>query len=560
LKKIKLFVFCGLALTVILGYFFVKFPKSNIVHPPLLVNQHPISRDQSKRRVASDNDRLARRKDSIIVKVKEDATADERVALSDLLKKADLQTDRKLLNGKAVLLHVHNSQYQDNEEEMANQLMATGAVEFAEPDYFLPPAMIPNDPMYVYEWHHPQIRSDLAWDVTQGSSNVLVAVCDSGFDLTHPEIASIFSLPGYNTVTNNSAIDSINSHGTMTTGVLAAIGNNSQAIAGMAWGIRVLPIQISTQSDGSATVSDIGECITYATNHGVKVVNISYDGVYSSSLLSSAAQSLRTAGGLAVAGAGNSALDLSSWGASPQFIIVGSSDQQDKLSSFSNFGKPVDIVAPGENIYSVYPGGGISVSSGTSFSTPLVSGTAALLYSLNPALTPSQVEYYILVNAQNVGLFAGRLNAGATLQMAAQDLSGKGAPLFFDNLPAGQTDATRSFKGKWCDSSLIGWFDNPSISNCGSRTDSYRFTPNITKSGNYGISIRYMSSTSFSSQADVQVRTSSGTTKKPVNMQTGGGTWVSLGTYSLKAGTGNYIEISNAAGPVNVDGIRIDPM
>jgi subtilisin family serine protease len=371
------------------------------------------------------NYRRHRRQNTVLIKLRENPTPEQLAALKALYEEFDLRAEKRLLKGKVVRLRIHNNSYSDQEEDIVEQIKKTEAVQFSEPDYIVPHAFVPNDPFYANQWHLAKIQSELSWNYTQGNSAVVVAVCDAGFDLTHPDLASQFILPGYNTVKNNTEVTNLHPHGTMTSGVIGAMGNNSLGVAGMAWRIRLLPIQISEQGDGVSTYSDVAECLQYASDQGAKVVNLSYDYAYASEVVKDAALYLRNAGGLLVAAAGNSSSDISSWGASPNMIIVGATDSADALASFSNHGTPVDLVAPGENIYTTIPGG-YEVVSGTSFSTPIVAGTAALLYSLKPNFTPDQVENFLLSTVQDLGATGydltyagGRISAGLAVQKAA---------------------------------------------------------------------------------------------------------------------------------------------
>jgi thermitase len=636
-----------------------------VVRPPFL-KEAPVRSMASLKDKTSSQDpsknvqRQDRRRNVVLMKLRPDATADEVNALKAIYTEYDLRHEKLLLNGRAIRVKIYNSQHSDKEEIVAQKIQATGAVEFVEPDYKVPPAVAPNDSYYSYQWFHQKIGSEAAWNFTQGASAVKVAVCDSGFDLSHPDLGANFVLPGYNTVLNDAEINDVNGHGTETTGLISAIGNNLAGVAGMAWKISILPIQISNQADGSSTYSDVAECIQYATNQAAKVVNISYENIYTSSIVNDAALSLRNSGGLVVVAAGNSGADVSSWGASPNLIVVGATDSNDSLAYFSNFGTPVDLVAPGVGIYTTAVGGNYNSVDGTSFSTPLVSGTAALIYSLNPNFSASQVEQFILSTTQDLGASGpdltyagGRLNAGLAVQKAAAtidtvppivsltaplkgatvagtisltaaasdrggiakveffmdgtsvgtmavapysvsmnttnyangshsisaratDSSGNSATvaitvnvnnvalqtpsITLDNLAVNGSDSTRSFTGTWCQSSQSGFYGNPALYSCSRSTDTYRFTPVIPADKSYKVYVRYLSNSKNSKTVPVIIKAGSSTTTKRVNMQSGGGTWYLLGTYGLKAGQGNYVQLSDSSGQVNVDGVLFEPL
>ncbi|RYZ83786.1 MAG: hypothetical protein EOP06_19290, partial [Proteobacteria bacterium] len=418
--------FFGIAIVVAVcvATFYPKAEKtaSSFKVVPPNINKDPLVLDQ-KRGVASDQSkvrRAPRRKDSILLRLKDNATPKQLAALQALYKKFDLKHDKKLLKGKALRLKISLADLNITEEQISAAILASGAVKYAEPDYLAPLALVPNDPDYSWQWHHQTVKSEIAWNYTQGSSNVLVAVCDSGFDVRHPDLIAAFQLPGYNTVYDNTTLTTLNEHGTLTSGTIAAVGNNANQIAGMTWKNKILPIQVSDVADGSAAYSDIAECIQYASDRGAKVVSISYDYTYASTIILDAAQALRNKGGLVVAASGNSTVDISPYGANPSILIVGATDNQDRYAYFSNYGSNVDIYAPGVDIYTTGPSGLIYTVSGTSFATPMVAGAAALIYSLKPTFTPDQVEGFLLGKAGNVNGNPGLLmNAGASVQAAA---------------------------------------------------------------------------------------------------------------------------------------------
>jgi thermitase len=367
-----------------------------------------------------------RRANAVIVRIREGASTVELEKLSKLLKKHSAKKDRDLLKGKAARYRLEQSEIASQEELVARAIEDTGAVDYAEPDYVMLPAFTPNDPFLTNQWFHKKISSFNAWNFGFGNAVITVGICDSGFDLNHPDLVGRFKLPGYNTVKDNTQIDAIHNHGTMTAGLIGATGNNTIGVAGLSWGIKILPIQISTSSDGASTYSDVSECIRYAADQGAKVVSLSYDFAYASALVNEAAAYLRSKGGLLVVAAGNGGSDISVWGPSPNMTVVGATDENDLIASFSNFGTAVDLVGPGLNIFTTVPQGFYEYSSGTSFSTPLVAATAALIYSLKPTLTPTEVETFILSKSLDLGPLgkdpqygAGRLNAEAAIKTAA---------------------------------------------------------------------------------------------------------------------------------------------
>jgi thermitase len=190
--------------------------------------------------------------------------------------------------------------------------------------------------------------------------------------------------------------------GTMTAGTMAAIANNSIGVAGVAPKVKILPIRVSNSENGGAYFSSLAGCIEYAANHGAKVVNMSYGGAESYTI-DSAAQYLRAKGGLLIMAAGNAGFDASANPDFQSFIIVGATDLNDQLPAWTNYGLPTDIVAPGVDIFTTTVGQTYIYGSGTSFSAPIVAGVAALIYSISPSFTPTQVEGFLLSTAQPLG-------------------------------------------------------------------------------------------------------------------------------------------------------------
>lgn len=322
------------------------------------------------------------------------------------------------------------------EKSFAKQLAETGAVKFAEPDAEISHALEPNDgSWYTQQWHHQTINSPSAWDkiTSVDPAQVTVCVLDTGADTDHVDLVDNLILPGYNArleVAGN--VEDAHGHGTGTAGVIGAVGNNGLGVAGMAWDVGIIPVQINI-SDGnsSAYISDMATGITWCADQGVKVVNLSYGGA-SSQTINNAATYLRNAGGLLFMSAGNDGnyYDTNSFPDYDSFVIVGATDDNDAKAGFSQYGPYVDITAPGVSILTTYPDNQLIFYSGTSFSSPMTAGLAALIYGVNPALTPAEVENYIFNTAFDIGdpgddaIFGhGRIDAGAAVSLAYDDVN-----------------------------------------------------------------------------------------------------------------------------------------
>jgi subtilisin family serine protease len=368
----------------------------------------------------------AARDSTVIYQIKEGASPQELKALAKKLKELGLKVSRKMLKDSVIIAQVEGNKI--DSETLVSEVASTGAVAFAEPDRLVQLDYVPNDPSFSQQWHHININSAEAWNTTSGSATIIAASCDTGVDATHPDLQAQL-LPGYNSEDRNTInTDPVSPHGTMTTGLIAATINNGTGVAGMA-NVKVLPIRASNFGDGSAYHSALAHCIEYAADHGAKVVNMSYEA--SSPVIDSAARYLSARGGLLIVSAGNAGADLSTQPDYASFLLVGATDSGNRRASWSNYGTPIDLVAPGVELLTTYPGAGYAYGSGTSFSAPLVSGVAALVYSLNPAFTSSQVSAILLdsVVSASKNMAAqfgkGRLNAAAAVKLGVSRMTTK---------------------------------------------------------------------------------------------------------------------------------------
>jgi thermitase len=320
-------------------------------------------------------------------------------------------------------LHLHLVQLSPgaNEAIAARSFARRPEVAFAELDRILPPATIPNDVDYPSEWHLPKIAAPTAWDSTTGSSSVVVAIVDTGVDGTHPDLAPKM-VPGWNFYSNNSDTRDVYGHGTAVAGTVAACSDNGIGVASVAWGCQIMPIRV-TDTQGSATYSAMASGITYAADHGARVVNASFAAA-DGAAVTAAAQYLESKGGILTVAAGNDAAFDSSPD-NPYLLTVSATDSNDALAAWSNTGNNVDLSAPGVQIDTTARGGGYGWGTGTSFAAPIVAGVAALVISVNPGLTASQVRNILEQSADDRGSPGwdpsygwGRVNAARAVSLA----------------------------------------------------------------------------------------------------------------------------------------------
>lgn len=286
-----------------------------------------------------------------------------------------------------------------NIANISQKLEKTGLVADTEPDAWVYPALTPNDPLLSSQWHHSMIGSQTAWDTATGQ-DIVVAIADTGINCSHPDISGR-CIHGWNFYNDSPDITDVQGHGTLVAGTAAAIGNNSNQGAGVAYNVYLMPVKISDDS-GLALVSDIIEGIVYAADNGAKVVNVSFGPLAGYSSIENAAQYAEAKGCKVVIAMGNESTRYTTT-STPTPIFVSSTTSSDALSYFSNYGNPTDVAAPGSSIYTTNSSGGMSYASGTSFSAPIVAGIVGLLYHLSSTFTTTQVESFIEDGTADLG-------------------------------------------------------------------------------------------------------------------------------------------------------------
>jgi thermitase len=292
------------------------------------------------------------------------------------------------------------------EQKFAERLRRTAGVRFAEPNYLVLPALIPNDSRWGDQYGPAHIQAPQAWDVTTGSSGVIVAVIDSGIDANHPEFSGRL-LPGYDFIERDNTPQDGCGHGTHVAGIIAAEGNNATGIAGLAWQTRILPVRV-LGNYCAGSVLGVAEGIVWAVERGARILNLSVGTSAPSSLLENSTYYAYTHGAAILAAAGNAGASSIVYPARyPWVMAVGATDAADQRVAFSNSGAELDLMAPGKDILSTTPWGAFfyegSVTrqygtlSGTSMATAHASGAAALLASLPQFDSPDKI-YQALTN------------------------------------------------------------------------------------------------------------------------------------------------------------------
>jgi thermitase len=308
-------------------------------------------------------------------------------------------------------------------------------VEYAEPDHIAliagepaarAAATIPGDPYFGSQWSlrntgqsvngivgkaGADINAGAAWDLTKGDSNIIMAILDSGIASGNSEFGNRL-VAGYDYVNGDADTADDNGHGTSVASIATASGNNSVLMAGVDWKCKIMPIKVIDRA-GLAYYSNIVSGITYAVDHGAKVINISATGIALSQVLQEAVDYAYSHKVVIVAAMGNTSDGIPTYPASYSHVIaVGATNGLDLRAnpftnhaapSGSNYGQQIDFVAPGDNILVLdyINSSQALIGSGTSFATPIVSGAVSLLFSIDPSFTFEQIYSLLQAGARD---------------------------------------------------------------------------------------------------------------------------------------------------------------
>jgi serine protease len=364
---------------------------------------------------------------------------------------------------------------------MVKALAQRDDVEYAEPNLVVQSHATPNDTFFGSQWHYPAINLPLAWDITTGSSEVVVAVVDTGVLVQHPDLEANL-VAGYDFISDaerardGDGLDpnpddpgdlayggSSSFHGTHVAGTIGALSDNGSGVAGVAWDTRIMPIRALGRDGG--TTFDVIQGVRWAaglSNNAntlpvtpADIINLSLGSTFSSQSEQETFDAVRQEGIIVVASAGNESSSLPSYPAAYEGVIgVSATTITNSIASYSNFGSFVDIAAPGGSSVTDLNGDGIGDGvistmgddsgsiqfgyahlSGTSMAAPHVAGVAALMKSIHPALTPAEFEAALLAGDLTDDLGAvgrddryghGLINAQKAVFSAEQMANGQG--------------------------------------------------------------------------------------------------------------------------------------
>jgi subtilisin family serine protease/PKD repeat protein len=355
---------------------------------------------------------------------------------------AYLMTKEKTANKSVSLVHLSLAKDMDVFEAM-QILDGNPDILWSSPNFHIegdPREIVPNDPSYGSQYHHPLMQNDLAWDYTYGNSDIMLGITDDGVEVSHSDLnTNIWVNPGeipgngidddnngyiddvngwdFSSGNNNPSPNSLgNDHGTHVSGICAGRTDNSIGIAGVSGHSTILPIQFYGVGAWTATVCNAS--FTYAADNGANIVNTSYNinGWVGDPVFTAGMQYMHDAGVLHFNSGGNGSELNPARQAFHQTLLVVSTDASDVKSSFSNYGTGMDISAPGSDIYSSVTSNGYGYKSGTSMAAPNAAGAAALIWSANPSWNSYQVAAQLLATADDIDgvnpSYAGLLGAG----------------------------------------------------------------------------------------------------------------------------------------------------
>ena len=343
-------------------------------------------------------------------------------------------------NGVFTLLHSDSK----NEDELLEELRKRPDVKSASLNHlvkFSSSSFAPDDTYYDYLWGMQAINADIAWGEGEtGRSDVYAAVIDSGIDSDHEDLRDNIALEYCQNFDNTGGlydVQDVNGHGTHVAGTIGAIGNNGLGVAGVNWNVKIISLKVGDLTPSIAATIDALNEVAYLLRRGVNIaaVNMSlgywdsytpeyqrqnepfWEAMYvvssmNKAVICVAAMNQAQAVGIPAPCDGDIDPDTgkreyetgdyvypASFTGIDNMIVVGAMNYDGIRASFSNYGSNVDIVAPGVDIVSTVPDNSYEYYYGTSMAAPHVSGTAALLKSVYPDATASQIKRAILRGA-----------------------------------------------------------------------------------------------------------------------------------------------------------------
>lgn len=310
-------------------------------------------------------------------------------------------------------------------EKIVSRLRQSGYIEYAEPHFIPQLCYIPNDDSVAGQYALGRINAFAAWDIYRGDSNTVIGITDTGYDPEHPDLKGSVkynyadpvngidddndgytdNYSGWNTGSDTNDVTYRNPHGIHVSGLSSATADNGIGMAGTGFHCRFLPIRVDNE-EGQLTGAYEG--VVYAAEQGCSIINCSWGSNQYSELNE---EIIRYASVnkncLIICGAGNNNNERLFYPAAYEYALsVGSTDESDHKPDFSNFGYWIDIMAPGHYVLSTWRDQTYVRSGGTSMSSPVVAGAAAMLRSAFPSWNSRQIGEQLKMTATPVDRFS----------------------------------------------------------------------------------------------------------------------------------------------------------
>lgn len=339
--------------------------------------------------------------------------------------------------------------------DLIKRLSAFGEIELVEQVAIMRACQSPPNDLNNNQWFLNNINAVAAWNVTEGSAEIKIAIVDDAVRITHSDLGDNVwinegEIPnnnfdddgngytddykGYDAADTDANVNPPSSasntnftHGTHCAGIASAVTNNGNGIAAIAYNCKIIPVKCKGDSDVGENIPYAYQGVEYAIAAGADVISMSWGGPEANSLLQSLMNAAYNDGIVVVAAAGNDNTNANFYPAAYNHVIsVGATDNQDRKANFSNYGTTVDVMAPGQGIYSTLAGSNNAYGqmSGTSMACPLVAGLCGLMLAHQPNMTPEQLEECLKSTCTNIDeqntsfigfLGAGRINAEAAV-------------------------------------------------------------------------------------------------------------------------------------------------
>jgi len=365
--------------------------------------------------------------------------------------------------------------------DLCKKLMLAPDVEYATPVYIQQASFTPNDPRFPQQEWLTNMRLPQAWDISKGSKSVIVAIVDSGTDWQHEDLTNQIwtntgEIPNNNKDDDNNGyvddvrgwdfvgnvtlqeafsgilkpdndpridfptINGTNGHGTVVAGCTGATTNNATGVASPGYNVTLMPLKCGSDRTDVPSILEGYTAIRYAADMGAHIINCSWGGQGQSPGMQDVIDYAVAKGALVVAASGNDGRDNDVTPQNPAnldgVLSVGASNNSDRVTNFSNYGWAVDVYAPGQNILSTWHGNAYNALTGTSFSSPLTSGVAALIKAVHPDWTPQMIAAQLRatvdpltgISAGRRPQYFGRVNAERALKVNASFTTGERSP------------------------------------------------------------------------------------------------------------------------------------